>query len=119
MSNIETLSCSSVDTDPAANLRCHVASQPIAKRISRPMAADQPASSFDHCDEVSATRLNAELRSSVYSSLRNVTCEVHEDLVILRGNVPSYYLKQLALAQARRVLGNGQSIENQVAVKHP
>jgi hypothetical protein len=33
---------------------------------------------------------------SPYLELRNVTCDLHEGVLTLRGRVPSYFLKQLA-----------------------
>ena len=38
----------------------------------------------------------AALRSSGYRLLWNLECEVREDLVILTGALPSFYLKQVA-----------------------
>jgi hypothetical protein len=38
----------------------------------------------------------AALRSSGYRHLRNLECKVREDLVILMGVLPSFYLKQVA-----------------------
>jgi osmotically-inducible protein OsmY len=38
----------------------------------------------------------AALRSSGYRHLRNLECRVRDDLVILMGILPSFYLKQVA-----------------------
>ena len=50
-------------------------------------------------DAISSSLLDeirSRLRSSSHPRLRHVECEYHEGIVILRGRVPTYYLKQLA-----------------------
>jgi hypothetical protein len=46
-------------------------------------------------DEI-ATDLRRRLCSSGYLALRTVECEYHDGTAVLRGHVPSFYLKQLA-----------------------
>jgi hypothetical protein len=46
-------------------------------------------------DDLRAAAL-ALLRSSAYAALRRLRCEVTEAVVIVRGVLPSYYLKQMA-----------------------
>jgi osmotically-inducible protein OsmY len=50
-----------------------------------------------------------------YGSLRDLSCEYHEGLLILKGQVPSYYLKSIAQTVARGVAGVRQ-IENRLEV---
>jgi osmotically-inducible protein OsmY len=38
----------------------------------------------------------ARLRDSGYSALRHVSCQFHDGALVLRGSVPTHYLKQLA-----------------------
>jgi hypothetical protein len=45
------------------------------------------------------------LRHSGYLELRNVSCDIHEGVLTLRGRVPSYHLKQLAQAILREIEG--------------
>jgi len=40
------------------------------------------------------------LRKAAYLALRSVRCEVAGDALILKGSVPSYYLKQMAQMHA-------------------
>jgi osmotically-inducible protein OsmY len=47
------------------------------------------------------------LDSSPYWSLRQVCARSAQGRIVLRGTVTSYYLKQLALAIAARVVGVG------------
>ncbi len=37
-----------------------------------------------------------QLRGNSYLALRNISCELHEGVLTLRGCVPTYYLKQMA-----------------------
>jgi osmotically-inducible protein OsmY len=50
---------------------------------------------LDPIDHLSG-RGNIALRSSGYRHLGNLECEVRDDLVILTGMLPSFYLKQVA-----------------------
>lgn len=45
------------------------------------------------------------LRSCPYFSLRSLVLEFHEGVLVLRGKVASYYLKQVAQEAVRRVAG--------------
>ncbi|TWU35726.1 BON domain protein [Novipirellula aureliae] len=49
--------------------------------------------------------VSAELASTQQGALKGVTCEYEHGMLQLRGNVHSYYLKQLAQEHARRVDG--------------
>jgi len=44
-----------------------------------------------------------ELRSRGYVGLRTLTCEYHEGMLILRGVVSSYFLKQLAREAVHKI----------------
>ena len=46
-------------------------------------------------------------QSSPYVALRSIVCEFHEGVLVLRGQVPSYYLKQLAQELVRDLDGIG------------
>ena len=61
-------------------------------------------------------RASAVLRSSSYHPIRHVSCEVSERVLILRGRVPSFYLKQIAQTVVRHLLENGLVIDNRVEV---
>lgn len=50
-------------------------------------------------------RVERRLRSNSFLSLRSVTCEVQQGRLTLRGQVPTYYLKQLAQVVAAQVEG--------------
>ncbi len=55
------------------------------------------------------------LRNSVYSALRTISCEYHEGVLILRGRLYTYFLKQLA-QEAVREMDGVLEIANQVQV---
>jgi osmotically-inducible protein OsmY len=59
------------------------------------------------------------LQSSPHPPLRSVQCAWHEGVLILRGNVPTFFCKQLAQTVARSVSGI-EAISNgiQVASQH-
>jgi osmotically-inducible protein OsmY len=44
-------------------------------------------------------------RSSSYSELRNIQCESRDDVLILRGQVSTFYMKQLAQERIRSMEG--------------
>jgi hypothetical protein len=46
-----------------------------------------------------------DLRESPYSALRDVHCELREGIAILRGRLPTYYLKQIAQTIAAHITG--------------
>jgi hypothetical protein len=56
------------------------------------------------------------LESSNYVSIRKLDCQLEDDLLVIRGTVPSYYLKQLAQELVRR-LGLPQRIVNLARVE--
>lgn len=50
------------------------------------------------------------LRRSPYPMIRNVSCEFHEGALILRGQLPSFYHKQLTQAMVAGLPGVSQVI---------
>jgi osmotically-inducible protein OsmY len=47
----------------------------------------------------------SRLRASAYASVRTLQCEHHEGVLVLRGRVSSYYLKQMAQEAVRNLHG--------------
>ncbi len=58
------------------------------------------------------------LRHNSYLALRNVSCEDHEGVLVLRGCLPSYYLKQVAQEIVAHLPGVGR-VDNQIEVVTP
>jgi hypothetical protein len=59
------------------------------------------------------------LRSSRYSALKHVSCDYRGGVLVLRGRLPTYYLKQMAQeVVARQVKGVGR-LENRIEVVQP
>ena len=58
------------------------------------------------------------IKSSKYAEVRSIHCEAHAGILLLRGKVSSYYLKQVAQEVVRSVKGI-EAIANRVEVSHP
>ena len=58
------------------------------------------------------------LRGNPYLALKNVSCDWLDGVLVLRGCLPSYYLKQLAQEVVARLEGV-QTIDNQIQVVTP
>ena len=55
------------------------------------------------------------LRSSRYSALQHVSCDCRGGVLVLRGCLPTYYLKQLAQEVVAHLEGV-EGVENQIQV---
>jgi hypothetical protein len=55
------------------------------------------------------------LHDSPYLALRMVSCESRKGVLVLRGSLPTYYLKQLAQATVARGL-NAPTVVNEIEV---
>jgi osmotically-inducible protein OsmY len=62
-----------------------------------------------------AAAIERRLRCSSYFALREIGCVCREGVVTLQGRLPTYYLKQVALAIADEVAG-GLAIQNRIEV---
>ena len=62
-----------------------------------------------------AERAERQLRSNPYLALKNLTCEVQQGTLFLRGQLPTYYLKQVASA-AVADLDGVERVVNQIEV---
>ena len=58
------------------------------------------------------------LRSNQYPALKNVTCNLLNGVLVLRGFVPTYFLKQIA-QEAVCHLGEVMRIHNEIQVMAP
>ncbi|MBX3423771.1 MAG: hypothetical protein KF752_19620 [Pirellulaceae bacterium] len=57
-----------------------------------------------------------KLQGSRYYFVRQVTCEVQGQVLILKGQVPSFYMKQIAQTLVRDLLRDGLVLDNRVEV---
>lgn len=55
------------------------------------------------------------LRSATHPALKNVTCDYANGVLVLRGRIPTYYLKQLAQAAVAQ-LEAVERMDNQIEV---
>jgi osmotically-inducible protein OsmY len=58
------------------------------------------------------------LRRNPYLALKNVSCDCRDGVLVLRGCLPSYYLKQVAQEVVARLEGV-EAIDNQIQVVTP
>jgi osmotically-inducible protein OsmY len=72
-----------------------------------------PASSLTDAQRLLATQ--SALRNSGYQSLSRVSCEIRGGKVVLTGEVPSYYVKQLAQTIVQRLVFV-EHVENRLEV---
>jgi hypothetical protein len=84
------------------------------QEVERPGVAllAEPANSRDDIVEQAESRL----RDSPYFALRMVSCESRNGVLVLRGCLPTYYLKQLAQATVVRGQGAPTTVLNEIEV---
>jgi len=58
----------------------------------------------------------AQLRQSSYSALRNVSCDYRDGVLTLRGELPKYFLKQVAQTLIVANVPEVERVDNQVNV---
>ena len=68
------------------------------------------------CENALEADANALLGKSSYRAVRHVSCEVCGCVLILRGRVPSFYMKQIAQEEVRQLLDGSLVIQNQLEV---
>jgi hypothetical protein len=59
------------------------------------------------------------LRGSRYSALKHVSCDYQDGVLVLRGRLPTYYLKQIAQEVVAHQFNNGGRLENRIEVVRP
>jgi osmotically-inducible protein OsmY len=85
----------------------------IIRNLACAESATQPT------DQAKITELaETRLRSDPYRALKNVSCDWRDGVLVLRGPLPRYYLKQVA-QEAVASLEGVERIDNQVEVVTP
>jgi hypothetical protein len=59
------------------------------------------------------------LRRSSYSALKHVSCDYHDGVLVLRGCLPTYYLKQIAQEVVAHQFDHRERLENRIEVVRP
>ena len=59
------------------------------------------------------------LRRSRYPALRAVSCDYQDGVLVLRGRLPSYYLKQMAQEVVGHQVQGVSRLDNQIQVVRP
>ena len=91
-------------------------------RILRPVVVLVAAVGLNACGMIDSdphrfeNLANSVLQSCSYHAVRHLSCEVREHVVILRGRVPSFYLKQIAQTLMLDLLSDSLVIDNRVEV---
>ena len=67
-------------------------------------------------DEIIENQVQAELQQSCHPAIRRVTCHFRNGVLILEGQVPSYYVKQLVQSVATYRIECATVVRNQVEV---
>ncbi|HET6326249.1 MAG TPA: BON domain-containing protein [Planctomycetaceae bacterium] len=62
------------------------------------------------------SQVRADLRQSSYGEVRRVTCTLKEGVLTLSGQVPSYYLKQIAQRIALARVDETVTVVNELEV---
>lgn len=65
-----------------------------------------------------SVKVERALQSTAYSALRGVRVSVHDEVVVLRGRVPTFHMKQIAQAAAGSVPGV-REVRNELDVAGP
>lgn len=65
-----------------------------------------------------ARSVRAQFRDSGYYFLRALTCHCHQGTLVLRGWLPTYYLKQVARTLAARVPGV-RAVVDEIEIAEP
>ena len=84
---------------------------PSSSTVEDATSAAEPKSAFDR-------QIEQRFVGSGYRALHNLSCLVSEDIVYLRGCLPSHYLKQVAQEIAPGMDGVRQVI-NEIEVSRP
>ena len=72
-------------------------------------------------DPQTSLQVEAEraLRSSPYAALQQLSCDCRGGVLVLRGCLPSYYLKQLAQEVVAHQVQGVSRLDNQIQVVRP
>lgn len=78
--------------------------------------SESAGGSGNAAEEVLEALVQAELQQSCYHAIRCVTCRLQGGVLTLRGQVSSYYYKQMAQVAAQRCLAGAARVRNRLNV---
>ena len=85
--------------------------------VLNPVCAERATKTLDP-QPGTADLAERRLRSNPYLALKNISCDWLDGVLVLRGWLPSYYLKQIA-QEAVAALKGIERIDNQIQVVTP
>jgi len=74
-----------------------------------------PVNSLNHQSSIQAVAERG-LRSSPYPALKRVSCDYQGGVLVLRGSLPTYYLKQMAQEVVAHQFVKAERLENRIQV---
>lgn len=116
MSILDTLPSADVATGAVGSHPHYHSDQQANTSLALSFPSNTQAHSSDRRASAIEDRARAMLRSSCQWPVRHVACEVSQRVLILRGRVPSFYMKQVAQTCVRDLQSDGVIIKNQVEV---
>ena len=81
------------------------------------MRCDSVENHSRNLDAEIEARVGCALAQSAYYSVRRIQCSMQGGLLTLRGQVPTYHLKQIAQTIVSEVLNHSTRIKNQLEVR--
>ena len=91
----------------------------MSPKRERTIAGEAAGDSGRPPEKLVEAQVQTDLRESCYQAIRAVTCQLDRGVLTLRGQVPSYYHKQLAQVVAHRRVAGAAVIRNDLEVVEP
>lgn len=91
----------------------------MSPRRESTIAGEAAGDSGRPSERLVEAQVQTDLRESSYHAIRTVTCQFDRGVLTLRGQVSSYYHKQLAQVVAHRRLAGAAVIRNDLEVVEP
>lgn len=74
-------------------------------------------SESDNRKESLARRIRSKLDGSAYGPVRQLSCERRNGSVVVSGQLPSYFLKQVAISLALHCTSDGECVDHEIDVR--
>lgn len=88
----------------------------MVSKHERTFAGETVGGSGRPSERLVEAQVQTDLRESCYQAIRAVTCQLDRGVLTLRGQVSSYYHKQLAQVVAHRRVAGAAVVQNDLEV---